>query len=691
MAWRLGVDIGGTFTDFVLQNEQTGELVIDKQLTTPKDPSEAVLDGLYRLLEQQGIGLADVRQIIHGTTVASNVVLERKGIGVGLITTRGFKDVLQIGRQKKHDMYDLRQRKATPLLSQRFIFEVTERMQYDGSVLIPLNEDEVRQSTRQMVKLGIRSVAVCFLHSYKNPEHEKKAGAIIKEEAPEMLISLSSEVHPVWREYERTSTVVANAYVMTVAKDYLERLEAMLRGEGYAGNFYIIQSNGGLASLDTIIPYPVRMLESGPAAGALVAQYYGKLIGEDNLFSFDMGGTTAKSAVIDRGKPAMRSEIEVDRLGLKPASGITVAIPAIDLIEIGAGGGSIAKVEMGTIVVGPESTGADPGPICYQRGGTEPTVTDADVVLGYVNPDYFAGGSIQLDRDAAIKGIIDKIAKPLGIDVTEAAWGIHQMVNLNMEFAARAVSIEKGYDPRLYTFVAIGGAGPVHGIRLAKELGCRRILFPAAAGVASAIGLLVADVKFDIARSALLPLEQASVERMNSIFEDLDAEGTRLLRDTKVVGEFHIVRLADMRYVGQGYELTTPIPRKKLKAEDTPGIKQAFDRVYALNFGYNAPETPVEGVTWWVSASCPAPRVELKRAKKGKVSTEEALKEKRKVYFPEYKDYIDCNIYDHYRLLPGTIITGPAIVEERESTTVITPGDVAEIDEWGNLLVTLKD
>ncbi len=690
MAWRLGVDVGGTFTDFALQNEQTGELVIAKRLSTSKDPSEAVLDGLHNLLEQGGIGLADISQIIHGTTVASNVVLERKGTGVALITTRGFKAVLQAGRQRKLDLYDYRQTPTPPLLSQRVVFEVTERIDYDGSIYIPLDEEEVRQLTRQLVKLGIKSVAVCFLHSYRNPEHEKKTGDIIREEAPEMMISLSSEVCPVWREYERTSTVAANAYIMTVVREYIKRLATTLRDEGYAGSLYIVQSNGGLAGADTVIEYPVRMLESGPAAGALVAQFYGKLMGEENLFSFDMGGTTAKSAVIDRGQPTMRSEIEVDKLGLKAASGISIVIPSIDLIEIGAGGGSIARVSLGTIVVGPESAGADPGPICYSRGGTEPTVTDADVVLGYVNPDYFAGGTIQLDKEAAVQGITDKIAKPLGIDVTEAAWGIHRMVNLNMERGQRAVSIEKGYDPRLYTFIAIGGAGPVHGMRVAKGLGCCRVLFPAAAGVASAIGLLVADVRFDIVRTTLLPLEESSLESMNNIYDDLEAEGIQLLKDSKGGGDFCVARTADMRYVKQGYELATPVPRKRLTVDDIPTIRQAYDEVYTSSFGYSDPEQLVEGVTWRVSASHPAPVVNLKKLEKGTGRAEEALKESRKVYFPECNGYVDCNIYDHYRLMPGSVITGPAVVEERESTTVITPGDVAEVDGFGNLLVTLK-
>jgi len=690
MAWRLGVDVGGTFTDFALQNEQTGELVITKRLSTSKDPSEAVLDGLHDLLKQHGIGLADISQIVHGTTVASNVVLERKGAGIALITTKGFKAVLQVGRQRKLDLYDYRQTPTPPLLSQRLVFEATERIDYDGSVYIPLDEEEVRKLAGQLVKLGIESAAVCFLHSYRNPEHEKKAAAVIREEAPEMMISLSSEVCPVWREYERTSTVVANAYVMTVVRRYMKRLAETLGNEGYDGSLYIVQSNGGLAAVDTVMQYPVRMLESGPAAGALAAQFYGKLMGEENLFSFDMGGTTAKSAVINRGQPTMRSEIEVDKLGLKAASGITIAIPSIDLVEIGAGGGSIARVSLGTIVVGPESAGADPGPICYGRGGTEPTVTDADVVLGYVNPDYFAGGAMELDKEAAIQGITDKIAKPLGIDVTEASWGIHRMVNLNMERGQRAVSIEKGYDPRLYTFIATGGAGPVHGMRVAKGLGCRRVLFPAAAGVASAIGLLVADVRFDIVRTTLLPLDETSLESMNKIYEDLEAEGIQLLKASKVSGDFRVARTADMRYVKQGYELATPLPRKKLVADDIPRIRQAYDEVYALNFGYSDPDQSVEGVTWLISASHPAPSVNLKRFERGAGRAEEALKQMRKVYFPEYNGYVDCNIYDHYRLMPGAVITGPAVVEERESTTVITPGDVAQVDELGNLLVTLK-
>lgn len=691
MAWRLGIDVGGTFTDFALQNVESGELFIHKCLSTPKDPSIAILGGAKDLLDRQGLRISELSQIVHGTTIASNIILERKGAGVGLITTKGFKYILQIGRQKKPDPYDLGLKGAVPLVPAKMTFEVTERLNYDGNVVVPLDREEGRRVVRQMIERGIKSIAVCFLHSYRNPKHEEEMENIIKEEAPEMMISLSSKVCPIWREYERTNTTLANAYVMTAVKDYIKSLKNHLKNQGYSGILYFLQSSGGLAAAETILPSPVRILESGPAGGALVTKFYGKLIGSDNLLSFDMGGTTAKGCVIDRGKLIPRSDIEVDRLGLKPASGLSIAIPAIDLIEIGAGGGSIATVNMGTIIVGPQSAGAEPGPICYGRGGTEPTVTDANLVLGYLNPNYFAGGQFKLNKDDAIEGIDKRIARPLGMDVADAAWGIHHVANLNMELAMRAISVEKGYNPRFLTFVATGGAGPAHGSRLARALGCCQAIYPAAAGVASAIGMLVADISFELVRSTLIRLKKEELGSINIIYEALENEADKLLRGSKATGDFFVEKSSDMRYEGQGYEVRTLFPRmgKRLIVSDIPLLKKAFDESYASNFGYSDPEALVEGVTWYLSAKSPAPPVKLKRFEKRIGNAEEAIKDRRMAYFPENKGYIECNVYDRYMLFPGARIIGPAIIEERESTTVIIPGDIGIVDEWGDVVVKL--
>jgi len=690
MSWRVGIDIGGTFTDFVLQDERTGELLTYKHLTTPKNPSEASLKGLTELLKQQGIGLSEIRQVIHATTLASNIVLERKGKDVALITTKGFKDILELARQKRWETFNLTIDRTPALVPRHNVFEVTERMAYNGSIVTPLNEAEARQVVGELVKRGVKSVAISFIHSYRNPEHEQRVAKIIRKEAPEMMVSISSDVAPVWREYERTNTATCSAYVMTAVKAYLEHMHEQLENGGFRGEFYIMQSSGGLATVEQIKSNCVRMLESGPAAGALSAAFYGEVTGIKDLISFDMGGTTAKTCVIREGRPGMRGEIEVDRLGLKAASGLTIAIPSLDLIEVGAGGGSIARPSLGVIQVGPDSASAEPGPICYGRGGTEPTVTDADLVLGYLNPIYFAGGKFDLDKDAAIQGIEQKIAKPLGISLTEAAWGIHNTVNLNMELAARAISLEKGHDTTLLTFVASGGAGPVHGSRIAKGLRSPRVLFPAAAGVASAIGLLVAEIRFNFAHTRTLAIDDAqSIELINSLYDDLETLSRQVFKEFRA-DDLRLVRSADMRYVGQGYELETELPSEKLMPGDEVRLKDAFHKTYYDNFGYSNPNELVEAITWKLTTSCLAPQIRLKKFERHEGDVREAAKEKRGVYFPEYQGYIDCDIYDRYRLFAGAVIRGPAVVEESASTTVILPGDIAEVDDWGNLLVAQK-
>lgn len=689
MSWRVGIDIGGTFTDLALQDEQTGELLIHKCVTTPEDPSEAALTGLTALLNQQGIGLPEISQVIHGTTLASNIVLERKGKDVALIVTRGFRDVLKLARQKRWDTFNLTVDNRIPLIPRSSIFEITERLAYDGSVVTPLDGAEAREVIRELVKRGAKSVAVCLVHSYRNPRHEQQVASIIREEAPTVMVSLSCDVAPVWREYERTNTTACNAYVMPAVKTYLEKMQKHLRSRDYKGDLYIMQSSGGAATAEQIIPNCVRLLESGPAAGALVAAFYGESTGIRDLVSFDMGGTTCKSCVIRGGIPLMRGEIEVDRLGLKPASGLAIAIPSLDLIEIGSGGGSIAQARLGIITVGPESAGADPGPICYGRGGTEPTVTDADLILGYLNPAYFAGG-LSLDMDAAAQGIAEKIAKPLGIGVAEAAWGIHNTVNLSMELSTRAISLEKGHDTTILTFVAFGGAGPIHGARVAKALKCPRILLPTGAGVASAIGLLVADVRFNFVRTTPVVMDdEQAVDLINSVYDDLEVFSREVFHEFRT-GDLRLVKSADMRYSGQGHEIETLIPSGRLATGDIAKIREAFHRTYYDNFGYSNSDQLVEGITWKLTTSYSGRKVRLKKLERRGGDVREALKEKRKVYFPECKGYIDCDIYDRYCLFAGDTVHGPAVVEEKESTAVILPGDVAEVDEWGNLLVRLK-
>lgn len=689
MSVRVGFDVGGTFTDFALQTAD-GRLLTGKRLTTPRDPARACLEGLEDVVARAGLGFGDLTQAIHGTTLGSNVVIERKGGAVALLTTRGFRDVLIIGREKRYQLYDLFIEKPTPLVPRARIREVTERMAFDGTVLTPLDEAELRETVRQLVKEGATSVAVCFLHAYANPAHERRAAEIIREEAPGLALSLSSEVSPVIREYERTSTTVVNAYVMTAVRDYLERLERALRERGYRGRLFVMQSAGGIATAEAMARFPVRMIESGPAAGALMAAAYGRLTGHPDLVAFDMGGTTAKLSLVVGGRPQTVGEFELHRVRLQPGSGIPMNVQAIDLVEIGAGGGSIARVAMGIITVGPDSAGADPGPICYGLGGREPTVTDANLVLGYLNPDYFLGGRMRLDVAGARRGIEEAIARPLGLTVAEAAWGIHQMVTSNMELATRVVSIERGHDPRRLAFIAFGGAGPLHGCRLARALGIPRVILPAAAGVTSALGLLAADVRFDLSRSLVGRLGSLDPALLGRVLAEMEATATRVVREAGVSGPLDLARRADLRYVGQGYELTVELPPGPVHAGTVEALRAAFHAAYARRYGYADPASEVELVTVGVEVVGAGPELRLPEHRPGTRTAAEARKADRPAYFPETGGYGPCPVYDRARLPVGAVLVGPAVVEEPDSTTVLPPGTRAEVDPWGNLLATFE-
>jgi len=686
MPYRVGFDVGGTFTDFVLQSP-SGELLAAKRLTTYPDPSEACLAGLDELIAQGGVPWTDVAQAIHGTTLGSNIVIERKARGVGLLTTRGFRDVLIIGREKRYQVYDLQIEKPAPLIRRRLIGEVTERILADGTVRTPLDEADARRAIRQLVSRGVTTLAVCLLHSYLNPAHERRLAALVAEEAPHVTVTLSHEVSPTFREYERASTTVVNAYVMTAIGEYLRGLATATARRGYRGRLFVMQSSGGIATAEAMQRYPVRMIESGPAAGALMAAAYGELTGHRDLIAFDMGGTTAKLALIEGGRPATTTAFELHRVNNAPGSGLPMNIQAIDLVEIGAGGGSIAQARLGVISVGPESASSVPGPVCYGRGGLQPTVTDADVVLGYINPDYFAGGSIALQPGAAARAIEETIARPLGLSLEDAAWGIHTIVNTNMELATRVVSIERGRDPRDLTLVAFGGSGPVHGCRLAQALGIPWVILPAAAGVTAAIGLLAAEVKFDIARTYVRRLDAANPAHLTSMFEEMAGQAVEVVRESAVAGEVTVARSADARYVGQGYELTVPVPLGRLDAAALARVRASFDHIYTARYGYANPDQPVEIVTWKLSAIGGAPRIALAKAAR---SGDGSRKGVRRAYFPEARGYADTPVYDRYALTPGMSLTGPAIVEERESTTVLPPGVTATVDEYANLLAVTR-
>jgi len=686
VAYRVGFDVGGTFTDFVLQ-APSGELTTGKRLTTYPDPSAACLAGLDELMTRAGVPWVELGQAVHGTTLGSNVVIERKARGVGLLTTRGFRDVLIIGREKRYQVYDLQIEKPLPLIPRRAIGEVTERMLADGSVRTPLDEDDARRAIAALVARGITTLAVCLLHAYVNPAHEKRLAALAAEMAPQLTVTLSHEVSPTFREYERTSTTVVNAYVMTAVREYLRGLQAALGDRGYRGRLFVMQSSGGVATADAMERYPVRMIESGPAAGALMAAAYGELTGHRDLVAFDMGGTTAKLALIEGGRPLTTTAFELHRVDNAPGSGLPMNIQAIDLVEIGAGGGSIARPRLGVIAVGPESASSTPGPVCYGRGGEEPTVTDANLALGYLNADYFAGGAMRLSPGAAARAIETRLAAPLGLTLDQAAWGIHTIVNTNMELATRVVSIERGRDPRTLTLVAFGGSGPVHGCRLAQALGIPRVILPAAAGVTAAIGLLAAEVRFDVSRTYVRRLDALDPATLNAMYAEMAAPATEVVRDSALGGAVSVVRSVDARYVGQGYELTVPVSGGPLDSASLTRVRASFDEIYAARYGYAQPEAPVEVVTWKLSAIGGAPRVTL--AKAATTSETSPLKGRRRAYFPETGGWIDCPIYDRYHLTAGLTLAGPAIIEERESTSVLPPATTATVDDHANLIVAI--
>ncbi|HVB65623.1 MAG TPA: hydantoinase/oxoprolinase family protein [Nitrolancea sp.] len=692
---RVGVDIGGTFTDLLVLDESNGAFHIGKTLTTPDDPSRAVRTGLIELLQRHEIAPSRVQQLIHGTTLVTNALIERRGVPTALLTTKGFRDAVEIGHEHRYDLYDLFLELPKPLVRRRWRLEVDERVLADGTVERPVDPEEIRRLIAEMRAGGIEAVAVTLLHSYRFPDHERQIGEILAREAPEMTVSLSSDVVPEIREYERTSTTICNVYVRPVVDRYLARLEASLRELGVNCEMLVMLSSGGICTVETARQYPIRLVESGPAAGALAAAHLGQSIGVENLFSFDMGGTTAKACLIDGGEPLTSSDFEVSRVyRFKKGSGFPVSVPVIEMIEIGAGGGSIASIDqLGLLKIGPRSAGAVPGPACYGQGGTEPTVTDADLVLGNLDPNFFLGGTMALDRAAAERAIEERVAKPLGLSITEAAWGIHQLVNENMASAARVHAIERGKDPRKYPIFAFGGAGPVHAFRVAKILHAPGLIVPAGAGVASTIGFLVAPLAFDFVRSSIARLDRLDWSDVNRLCAEMEYEGRDLLSRASVgADEMRIVRTVELRYVGQGHEVRVPVPDGELSDASLPVILESFESLYRHLYHRIAPGNPIESVSWRLVVSGPTPSVPLSRLGNSDGGTRsDPIKSYRDVFQPEAGAYVRTRVYDRYRLHPGDTVAGPAIVEERESTVVLGPSSVARVDDFLNLVVSFLD
>ena len=689
---RIGVDIGGTFTDLVVFDDASGSLAVGKTLTTTRDPSQAVETLVLETLEREQLAIESVQQLIHGTTLVTNAIIERTGSPTALLATQGFRDSTEIGRENRYELYDLLLEMPQPLVPRYLRFGVPQRTLADGTTLQELDAAFVEQLTRELVANGIEAVAIAFLHSFINPAAEREARAVIQRVAPGMRVAISSEVVPAIREFERTSTTVANVYVQDRVERYLRKLQARLTRIGFRGSIFLMISSGGIVTVETAVRFPVRLLESGPAAGALAAASYGTACGYADLLSFDMGGTTAKFCVIDRGQPLTTNEFEVDRrYRLKKGSVLPIKLPVIEMIEIGAGGGSIARIDpLGLLKVGPESAGAEPGPVCYGLGGTEPTVTDADLVLGYLDPDYFLGGQLKIDLAAAHRTIKERIAGPLGLSVEEAAWGIHQIVNESMANAARIHTLERGKDPHRFPIFAFGGAGPVHGFRIARALGVPTLIAPFGAGVMSAVGFLTAPLAFDFVRSWPARLDSLDWQKANALLNEMEAEGQALLEQSGVPPE-HIShrRQADIRYVGQGHEIPVPLPPGQLSSGSISTIVNSFEEVYRRLYERLSPSVPVEIINWRVTTSSPAPRIRLQGVGEQQTAAQTARKGSRKAYFPELGGYHDTPVYNRYGLLPGTSFSGPAIVEEKESTVIVGPDCRFRIDEQRNLIVEL--
>jgi N-methylhydantoinase A len=687
------VDIGGTFTDFVLHDGGTGQVRTHKQLTTPRAPAEAVISGVGELCEASGVRPTDIGQIIHGTTLVTNAIIERKGAKTAMLVTRGFRDSLDIAMERRYDLFDLRIQYPEPVVPRWLRIEVVERIKADGSVETPLQlGDELRSELARVVEQhGVEAIAVCFLHSYRNDCHERCVAEWLRDIFPQLTCSTSSAVLPFMREYERWTTTCLNAYVQPIVGRYLAELRGGLADIGFAGQFLIMNSSGGTLTGELAREFPIRLLESGPAAGALMSAQQGRSLGEFELLSFDMGGTTAKGCIIKDGTPLKRYEIEVARMHeFRKGSGLPAKIPVIDMIEIGAGGGSIASIdERGALRVGPASAGAEPGPACYGRGGMRPTLTDANLVLGYLSSDSFLGGRMLLDAEAAAKAISAEVATPLGLDLERAASGIHEVINEDVARAFRIHASERGIDYRNCSLVVFGGSGPLHGSRVARKLRISRIICPPGAGVMSAFGLLASPIGYEtvysnrVLLSALQPGEFACM--LNQLVKQANAF---LIRAGVAEQSAQLNFKLDMRYEGQGYGVEVPLPSEMGPDALLGAAPQLFARRYREIFGTDLGKREVEIVDWKVEALGPSPpsvEFDLRDISAAAPRT----KGSRLAYFHEASGFLNCPIFNRYGLVPGDRIEGPALIEENESTCVLPPGDLLQVDHRLNMVIEI--
>ncbi len=685
MRTRLAVDIGGTFTDVVIEHDGTRRTT--KVLTTSSEPERGVMQGVQAVLAEAGIGAGDIDMFVHGTTLATNAIIERKGVVTGLITTEGFRDTLVIADEGRFDQYDIFIDKPEPLVPRYLRLPVPERIDPAGGIRLALDEGAVRAAAAELVGQGVQSVAVGLFHSYVNPVHERRIGEILREEYPDLSVTLSSEVCPEVREYERLSTACANAYVQPLMARYLTRLDKDLHELGLACPFFLMTSGGGLTRLETAVRFPIRLVESGPAGGAILASRIAAECGLDRVLSFDMGGTTAKVCLIEDGQPETARTFEVDRAArFRKGSGLPLRIPVIEMVEIGAGGGSIARLDdLRRITVGPDSAGAEPGPACYGRGGTAATVTDADVALGRIDPDRFAGGKMALDLDAAASAIEASIATPLGLSGTMGAFGITEMVDENMANAARVHAVERGKAVGDYTVIAFGGAAPLHAVRLAEKLSLDRVVVPTNAGVGSAVGFLRAPVSYEVVRSRYMTLSQFDAQAANDVLTAMQEEAEAIVRAGAPDQSLVERRLAYMRYVGQGHEIVVPLPVRALTADDVDLLRQGFVTEYEKLYARAIPGADMEILSFALTVGTPPDAPEaLTSVADGALAVPTG---RRQVFDAEQDAFVDVPVYWRFDFAPGARIPGPAVIEENETSTFVSARFDAVLNSGGYIIM----
>lgn len=676
--YRVSTDVGGTFTDGVLLNETTGEIRLTKVLTTPSNPAT----GTIQCIDRYDVDLAEASFLAHGTTVVINALIEEKGAKTALITTAGFRDVLEIGRSNRLEMYDALYKKPDPLVPRYLRFGVKERMSAAGEVVVPLDLENLDQIIAEMQRHKVQAVAVCLLNAYANPNHEKEIGRRLGECFPEVTYSLSHLITRRYYEYERTSTTVQNAYVMPVVQNYLYTLEEETSKRGFGGVLQIMQSNGGVMSSAVARRMPIAMVESGPAAGVIGGAHLAGLIGYKNVIAYDMGGTTAKTAIITGGMPETTDNYAVND---RP-----ILLPVTDLLEIGAGGGSIAWVDIaGALHVGPQSAGADPGPACYKGGGTEPTVTDANLQVGLLNPEYFLGGEMEIEPRLATQAI-QKIADTFHISVDEAALGIIDIVNTNMAALLRSITVKRGYDPREFALVSFGGAGPLHAAAIAKELNIPTIIVPMHSGVFSAWGMLMADLRHDFALTHIINVDEADTDQITDSLRSLEWRLKELFRQEGVAEEdVQLTYQMDLRYVGQEHTLTVDAPMP-FRAADKAVVCAAFDDVHRAVYGHNAPEEHKTLVSLRAIGIGKVKKPSLQVISKGEQEPPAGAQTGRRQIYRGNGKYEDFAIFRRERLLADNVIDGPAVIEEVTSTTVVEHDRRCVVDQYGNLVITRK-